>query len=234
MSDGAMSPLGSIHAESRLLSLRPTLGNALSLEEIQALPPGMVVLMRKSRELAEMVAQVCPTQPDTLDARILMRGNAFSIAGKQFEVLAGHQICGGRPVGVYLPALPRLSCNLTQVPVIERRKTVTRRLRMPVWIGSAAAGAEKRYLGGAGPLVLLVDRARPMARRRGEGQRARGLAVVEIVSARMESLAAIDAEEVRREGLEMPPGVFIEFFCQRHRLERDRLPQVARLEWRYL
>jgi hypothetical protein len=116
--------------------------------------------------------------------------------------------------------MPRLmSVALTEQAVVERRKTVTRRL-----------GWRHAYPGM--PLTLC---RKVMGRRHPDGtvDPLVRLAEVVVVSARPERLDRIDADDVAREGF---PGwtseQFIAFFAESMRCDRDTY--VSRIEWRYL
>ena len=113
--------------------------------------------------------------------------------------------------------MPRLmSVSLTEPAVVDRTKTVTRRMG---WLNLKAGDRLtlcRKVMGRKRdePLVRLVD--------------------VEVVSVRREPLDQITPWEVAREGLiPMTPQQFVEFFCDSHKGCRpDSL--VTRIEWRYL
>ena len=104
----------------------------------------------------------------------------------------------------------RMSFALTTEAVVERRKSVTRRL------GWAFLKV--------GDLLLAVDKLRTKT--------ARKLAVIAVVSVREEPLWDISAEDVVREGFpDMPPMAFVEMFM-RHMGTSAATP-VRRIEFRY-
>jgi hypothetical protein len=108
-----------------------------------------------------------------------------------------------------------MSVALTERPVVERRKTVTRRLG---W----------RFLKTGDRLTLC---RKVMGRRTGEPLVR--LAEVEVVDVRAERLDAITAEDVTREGFDyLTPAAFVAFFCEHMRCDPKVL--VTRIEWRYL
>lgn len=120
----------------------------------------------------------------------------------------------------------RMSFNLTQPAIRERRKTVTRRLG---W----------RNLG-PGERLLAVDRLRVKA------IDAKVLGVIEVVSVRREPLSAITCADVIAEGVDLPdcsrhgpevmwpcPYCFIGLFCDAMRLD-DPDTEVTRIEFRYV
>ena len=118
--------------------------------------------------------------------------------------------------------MPRLmSVNLTEQAVVERRKTVTRRLGwrhahpgMRLTLCRKVMGRFHRGPDGTiEPLVRLAE--------------------VEIVSARRERLTEVTDEDVVREGFpDMDVGDFVAFFCEHMGCEPDEF--VTRIEWRYL
>lgn len=112
--------------------------------------------------------------------------------------------------------MPRLmSVSLTEQAVIERRKTVTRRLG---W----------QYLLPGSKLTLC---RKVMGRKKGE-ELVR-VANVEVIDVRRERLDAITLLDVEREGFATwTREHFIEFFCDEMRCSPDT--EVTRIEWRYL
>lgn len=117
--------------------------------------------------------------------------------------------------------MPRLmSVAYTEQAVVDRRKTVTRRLG---W----------RFLK-PGDRVTLVRKA--MGRRRPDGtvEPLVRLAEVEIVAVRREPLAAITNDDVAREGFDPPLGAwwFVDMFTAAMRCTPRT--EVTRIEWRYL
>lgn len=142
-----------------------------------------------------------------------------------------------------------MSVTLTEQAVVERRKTVTRRLgwwktkkgvrilqpgdRLTLCrkvmgrrhLCGCVRGLPCRECGGAG---FVVD---PLVR----------LAEVEIVDVRREPLCFIDEDDVRREGVDPskfgrisnpPPDVWVRWFCAEQGVTPDTT--VTRIEWRYL
>lgn len=114
-----------------------------------------------------------------------------------------------------------MSVALTEQAVVERRKTVTRRLG---W----------RH---ARPGMRLTLCRKVMGRKRGEPLVR--LAEVEVVDVRRERLDAITPEDVRREGFDLPGDPhpadaqwFVDFFAESMRCAPD--VEVTRIEWRYL
>lgn len=108
-----------------------------------------------------------------------------------------------------------MSVALTEQAVVERRKTVTRRLG---W----------RFLKVGDRLTLC---RKVMGRKRGEPLVR--LAEVEVVDVRREPLYAIFDDDVEREGFPGKPATwFQDFFCDAMRCEQDA--EVTRIEWRYL
>ncbi len=116
--------------------------------------------------------------------------------------------------------MPRLmSVALTEQAVIERRKTVTRRLG---WTFLKP-----------GDRLTLVRKA--MGRKRADGtvEPLVRLAEVEVTAVRRERLSAITRDEVEREGFPgWSPGRFVEFFSANMHTPGRGL--VTRIEWRYL
>lgn len=120
-----------------------------------------------------------------------------------------------------------ISVALTEQAVIERRKTVTRRL-----------GWRHAY-----PGMRLTLCRKVMGRKRADGtvEPLVRLAEVEIVDVRRERLRDITDEDVVLEGLDNPAwtadpwgpaGCFVAFFTQHMRCQPDT--EVTRIEWRYL
>jgi hypothetical protein len=108
-----------------------------------------------------------------------------------------------------------MSVTLTEQAVVERRKTVTRRIG---W----------RFLKTGDRLTLCrkVQGRRP-------GEPLVRLAEVEVTSVRREPLSRIAPADVAREGFEpWRRRQFIEFFCESMRCEPAT--EVTRIEWRYL
>lgn len=108
-----------------------------------------------------------------------------------------------------------MSVALTERPVVERRKTVTRRLGWRDLLPGTRLTLCRKVMGRkpGEPLVRLAE--------------------VEVVDVRAERLDAITAEDVLREGFDyLTPAAFVEFFCEHMRCEPSDL--VTRIEWRYL
>lgn len=123
--------------------------------------------------------------------------------------------------------MPRLmSVTLTEQAVVERRKTVTRRLG---WT----------HLKPGDELDLC---RKVMGRRRPDGtvEPLVRLARVRVVSTRWERLDEVTAEDVAREGFDLPdlerPEAnarwFVQFFCDHMRCTPGT--PVNRIEWEYL
>lgn len=109
-----------------------------------------------------------------------------------------------------------MSVSLTESAVVDRSKTVTRRMGWLILKSGDQLTLCRKVMGRkkGEPLVRLVN--------------------VEVVSARREPLSEITQSEVVREGfLDMTPAEFVEFFCASH---KGCLPTstVTRIEWRYL
>lgn len=116
-----------------------------------------------------------------------------------------------------------MSVSLTELAVVERRKTVTRRVN---WWRTAAGR----------PLLSVGDRLtlcrKVMGRRPGEPLVRLG--DVRVVSIDRVQLDHIDHDECVREGFpEMTPDEFVTMFCATHR-GCDRTDLVTRIEWEYL
>lgn len=108
-----------------------------------------------------------------------------------------------------------MSVTLTEQAVVERRKTVTRRLG---WT----------FLKPGDRLTLC---RKVMGRKPGEPLVR--LAEVEVVSVRRESLLEVTDEDVQREGFTgWDAPRFNEFFMEHMRCHWDT--EVTRIEWRYL
>lgn len=120
-----------------------------------------------------------------------------------------------------------MSVALTEKAVVERRKTVTRRLG---W----------RFLKPGDRLTLC---RKVMGRRKGDPLVR--LADVEVVSVRRERLWDITDDDIAREGVDDPEvfedvyddgqpttGAWVQWFCE----QMDCMPDdhVTRIEWRYL
>jgi hypothetical protein len=112
-----------------------------------------------------------------------------------------------------------LSVALTEQAVVERRKTVTRRLG---W----------RFVRPGDHLTLV---RKSMGRRRKDGtvEPLVRLAEVRVVEVRRERLNAITAEDVEAEGFPFStPELFVEFFCRSMKTV-PRVP-VTVIRWEYL
>lgn len=108
-----------------------------------------------------------------------------------------------------------MSVSLTEQAVVERRKTVTRRLG---WL----------FLKPGDTLTLCW---KVMGRRKGEPLVR--LCDVRVVSVRRERLDAISVEDVIREGFPTAsPLWFVDFFCEEMRVTPETM--VTRIEWEYL
>lgn len=108
-----------------------------------------------------------------------------------------------------------MSFGLTEQAVIERQKTVTRRLG---WLHAAP-----------GQLIVAVDKA--MGLRKGESPKT--LAVIRVVAVRREPLNAITPEDVEAEGFPgQTPEQFIELFTRAMRCTPET--EVTRIEFEYL
>lgn len=109
-----------------------------------------------------------------------------------------------------------MSVSLTEQAVVERRKTVTRRLG---WT----------FLKPGDRLTLV---RKSMGRKPGEPLVR--LAEVEVVSVNREPLEFIDLDDIRREGFpDWGWGEFVRFFVASHKGCRE-WTEVTRIEWRYL
>ena len=116
--------------------------------------------------------------------------------------------------------MPRLiSVSLTEDAVVERRKTVTRR------VGWAHLRPGER--------LTLCRKVQGRKRRDGTVEPLVRLAEVEVVAVSREPLWSVDDLDVEREGF---PGRdaewFIASFIEHMRCQRDTV--LTRIEWRYL
>lgn len=112
-----------------------------------------------------------------------------------------------------------MSVSLTERAVVERRKTVTRRLGWEWLI----------------PGERLTLCRKVMGRRRKDGtiEPLVRLADVQVIDVIREPLSALTVGDVAREGFSgWTPDEFLDFFCQHMRC--DRSAEVTRIEWRYL
>jgi len=108
-----------------------------------------------------------------------------------------------------------ISCQLTTRQVIERTKTVTRRLG---WKNLKP-----------GELLQICEKCMGLKK----GEKPRKLAKVEVVSVRRERLDKITKADCRREGFpELSPAGFVAMFCNHMACRPDAI--VTRIEWRYL
>lgn len=116
--------------------------------------------------------------------------------------------------------MPRLmSVTLTESAVVDRTKTVTRRLG---WLDLEP-----------GDRLTLCRKVQGRKRRDGTVEPLVRLADIEVVSVRREPLHAITQSDVWSEGFpDMDEDDFIEFFCRNMRVQSDT--EVTRIEWRYL
>lgn len=118
--------------------------------------------------------------------------------------------------------MPRLmSVAQTEAAVVDRSKTVTRRL-----------GWRKVK---AGDQLTLCRKV--MGRKHGDGtlDPLVRLAEVLVVDVRREPLNAITGDDAEREGFPEwrdDPALFVDFFCESQGCRRDE--EVTRIEWRYL
>lgn len=115
-----------------------------------------------------------------------------------------------------------MSVTLTEAAVVDRSKTVTRRLG---W----------RQLE-PGDRLTLCRKVMGRKRRDGTVEPLVRLAEVEVVSVRRERLDSITDGDVIREGFDQwligPASSFVRFFCQHMKCRPDT--EVTRIEWRYL
>lgn len=112
-----------------------------------------------------------------------------------------------------------MSVALSEDAVLDRSKTVTRRLG---W--SHLKPGER---------LTLVRKAMGRKRRDGTVEPLVRIAEVKVVSVRREPLSSIGPGETALEGFpDMTGGAFVEFFCEHMRCEPDTL--VTRVEWRYI
>ncbi len=111
-----------------------------------------------------------------------------------------------------------ISFSLTERQLLDGSKTVTRRQ-----VGSPRSVWHRLK---PGDELRAVDKAMGLK----PGQHPRELAVIKVVSVRMEKLDAIDAADCAREGFpEMAPSEFVDFFVRHMGCPRDQL--VARIEF---
>lgn len=112
-----------------------------------------------------------------------------------------------------------ISFSLTERQLLDGSKTVTRRQ-----VGSPRSVWHKLK---PGDQLRAVDKAMGLK----PGQHPRELAIIEVVSVRMERLDAIDAADCAREGFpEMTPHDFVDFFVRHMGCSTDQL--VARIEFK--
>ena len=112
-----------------------------------------------------------------------------------------------------------MSVALTEQAVLDRTKTVTRRLG---W----------RFLR---PYDRLTLCRKVQGRKRADGtvEPLERIAEVEVLSVRRELLCDITREDCAREGFaNYYPGAFVQFFCLHMKCAPDT--EVTRIEWRYL
>jgi hypothetical protein len=108
-----------------------------------------------------------------------------------------------------------MSVALTESAVVDRTKTVTRRLGWLMLKRGDVLTLCRKVMGRkpGEPLVRIVD--------------------VEVVSVIRQRLDQITARDVRREGFpEMTPGEFVEFFCRTHKGCTPET-EVTRIKWQY-
>lgn len=109
-----------------------------------------------------------------------------------------------------------MSFALTTTQVLDRTKTVTRRL-----------GWETLK---PGTLLQAVEKGQGLKK----GERVRKLAVIRVVDIRRERLDAITGEDVVREGFpKLSPRSFVLMFCDTHRKCMSITP-VTRIEFEYV
>lgn len=109
----------------------------------------------------------------------------------------------------------RMSFMLTTRQLLERSKTVTRRLG---W----------EFLK-PGEVLLAVDKCMGLK----PGQVSQTLATIQVISATRVSLDKIDALDVAREGFPgMEPEAFVAMFCKHMKCAPDT--PVTRIEFRYV
>jgi hypothetical protein len=112
-----------------------------------------------------------------------------------------------------------ISFALTEPQLLDGSKTVTRRQ-----VGSPRSVWRRLK---PGDRLRAVDKAMGLK----PGQHPRELAVIEVVSVRLERLDAIEPDDCAREGFpEMVPAEFVAFFRQHMGCPADQL--VARIEFR--
>jgi hypothetical protein len=107
-----------------------------------------------------------------------------------------------------------MSVSLTEQAVVERRKTVTRRLGWKFLKPGDRLTLCRKVMGRkpGEPLVRLAD--------------------VEVVSVRREPLYLVTDDDVRREGFPWTPLRFVQFFTDHMGGWPEQ--EVTRIEWRYL
>jgi hypothetical protein len=171
--------------DQRLTCLRPSSQPALTREQVQALPAGMIVL-RRFREGPWRLYRI---------VEVATKHRCPICHIWEFEAgWSTHTVPLGADCEIRYPKLPRISARLTEEAVRARRKTVTRRLRTPSWCRP-------------GVLALVVDRNRAAG--------AIGLAVVEITAVTDLRLDHISIEEVELEGFPGWTCLqFLEMFCK--------------------
>lgn len=116
--------------------------------------------------------------------------------------------------------MPRLmSVSLTEAAVVDRSKTVTRRLGWTMLR--------------TGDRITLCRKVMGRRRRDGSVEPLVRLAEVEVIDVRREPLDHISRLDCAREGFPaMGPREFVEFFCKSMGCKPEDL--VTRIEWRYL
>lgn len=112
----------------------------------------------------------------------------------------------------------QMAFSRTTPQVLDRSKTVTRRAGYS-WMALRP-----------GQLVQAVERAQGLKR----GEHVRRLAVLRILDVRLETLAAITADDVRAEGFgDLAPHDFVAFFCRTHRGVQPT-SEVVRIAFAYV
>lgn len=108
-----------------------------------------------------------------------------------------------------------MSFMLTTAQILDRSKTVTRRLG---WEELAP-----------GTRLKAVEKAMGLK----NGERVNVLAEIEVVSVTQERLSLISAEDCAREGFpDLTPAQFVAMFCEHMRCKPTR--RVNRIEFRYV
>lgn len=190
--------------------LQPSAMKPLTIEQLYRQPDGVLLHFEPIDPTDDQIQGTCFLDTSDPDLPSVTRRNDLDDAPVATWVGCFEQLADGHTIKY--PKLRRLSCALTMDAVLDRTKTVTRRLRRPM-------GLE------VGSLALLVDKQRV--------KNALQLAPVQITSISHEILEEITADEVKLEGFpSWKPERFIAMFQKAMKCERDR--EICRLEWRYL